>query len=202
MPAVFTVEDGTGLTNSNAYASLAFVDQYHLDRGNTKWTGANAVKQAGIVRATDYVDKRFRVRFRGTRSSAEQALQWPRVNAQNDNGFFITDIPTAIKQAIAEYALRAILNGVLAPDPSQNTPSQSMVTGVSNGTETTSGVVTSSEDTVGPLKEKRTYANSSSIRVGQPTGIVSGLVLPEYPEADMILEAILRSSNENNVVRG
>lgn len=198
----FTVEDGTGLSNSNAYASVEYVDSYHADRGNTKWTGTTAVKQAAIIRATDYVDKRFRKLFRGTKASDGQALQWPRTNATSDNGFWIQQIPTALKKAIAEYALRALLYNVLAPDAKPSVPSQSMVSGVANATTTSTGVVTSEEKSIGPLTKKQTFASSGSIKQTSPTGIVSGLLLPEYPEADMILEAILIRTNSLQVVRG
>ena len=55
----FTVEDGSGVEDANAYVEFAYVDEFHLDRGNTEWTGADSVKQSAIIRASEYIDKRF-----------------------------------------------------------------------------------------------------------------------------------------------
>lgn len=198
----FVVETGEGLESANAYATLAFVDSYHSDRGNTKWAGSDTVKQQAIVRATDYVDKRFRLRFRGYKSKDLQALQWPRYNAVSDNGFWIQGIPELLKKAIAEYSLRALLLGVLAPDPKQLTPSQSNVEDVGNGAETNSGVVQEKQEEVGPIKERTIYASASSVKLNRPSQTVSGLYLPEYPEADMLIEAILDPTNSNRLLRG
>ena len=197
----FTVEDGTGLSSANAYAAVAFVDDYHADRGNTKWTGTTAVKQSAIIRATDYVDKRFRTMFRGTRASAGQALEWPRVNAANDNGFWIQGIPTTLKKAIAEYALRALLYNVLIPDAKLPSPQQSMVAGATSQSTTSTGVIVSEEKSIGPITKKVTYAKQSDVNSASPMGDVSGLLLPAYPEADLILQAILKKYNTNAVVR-
>lgn len=66
----FIVEDGSGIVNANALVSETFVDTYFLDRGITTWTGVAAIKQQAIIKATDYIKKRFGLRFRG-------ALQFP-----------------------------------------------------------------------------------------------------------------------------
>ena len=79
MAFVFTVDDGTGLTGSNSYVSVSDTDDYHTGRGNTSWTDGSitdASKKDALVRATDYVDKRFGSKYRGWRSSTTQALQW------------------------------------------------------------------------------------------------------------------------------
>ena len=197
----FTVEDGTGLTSATAYVAVAFVDDYHTDRGNTKWAGTTAVKQSAIIRATDYVDKRFRTMFRGSKGSSGQALQWPRVNAADDQGFWFTGLPTALKKAIAEYALRALLYNVLIPDPKLPSPQQSMISGATNSTSVSTGVVKSEEKSVGPITKKVTYATQSDVNSASPIGDVSGLMLPTYPEADLILQAVLKPYNTNEVVR-
>ena len=197
----FTVEDGTGLASANAYVAVSFIDDYHADRGNTKWAGTTAVKQSAIIRATDYVDKRFRTMFRGTRGGATQALEWPRVNAVNDNGFFLEGVPTALKKAIAEYALRAILYNVLIPDAKLPSPQQSMVAGATNATSANTGVVKSEEKTIGPITKKTTYVDQTALSSASSMGDVAGWLLPAYPEADLILQAILKPYNTNTVVR-
>ena len=52
----FVVEDGTGISNSNSYAPVAFADSYFADRNQAEWVGTDEVKKAALIRA-------FRCRF-------------------------------------------------------------------------------------------------------------------------------------------
>lgn len=67
----FTIETGAGVPNANAYAPVAFVDAYLLERSrNTEnaWASQSATrKQQAIVVATGYIDTRWGPRFKGTR---------------------------------------------------------------------------------------------------------------------------------------
>lgn len=62
----FVVEDGTGIASANAYITVQQFKDYHADRGNTL-TGGSGDQQKAIVKATDYIDKRFGRRFKGTK---------------------------------------------------------------------------------------------------------------------------------------
>lgn len=117
MAANFTVEDGTGLADSNAYVSTAFVDQYLEDRGrNVAWRVlSGADKQAAIVRASDYVDSRWQMR--GTRGSADQAMEAPRSEAYRDDSSGIDGVPAELQEATAEYALLEATGTTLLPNP-------------------------------------------------------------------------------------
>ncbi|AEP08893.1 DnaT-like ssDNA-binding protein [Micavibrio aeruginosavorus] len=95
----FVVEDGTGLPDANSYASVAEADAYHTDRGNAAWTGSNSVKQAALVRATDYVEQAYAGRWKGCALTEEQALSFPRDEAV---------VPAKLKQAVIQLALEAI----------------------------------------------------------------------------------------------
>lgn len=110
----FTVEYGTGLTNSNAYVSVADADAYFADRGNTTWAAlSTAAKQGAIVRATQAVDSNS---FRGTKASSTQALAWPRTDAYSDDGFAFLLVPVPVKYATYEGALvEAGTAGALTP---------------------------------------------------------------------------------------
>lgn len=198
----FVVEDGTGLANANAYASLSFIDDYHSDRGNTKWAGADSLKEAAIVRATDYVDQRFVNLFRGSKGSDAQSLEWPRYDALSDNGYYYEGVPDNLKKAVAEYALRALLLNVLATDPTALNPSQSMVSGVSNGTAGSGGPVTSTHKIIGPVETKTTFGDPSKGRQFSSVGVVSGQSLPEYPTADLYLTKLIRDPVSADVRRG
>lgn len=98
----FTTEDGTIVAGANSYVTVAYADTYHDDRGNTAWTGTDAVKQAALIKATDYVDQNYD--FNGYIYDEDQALNWPRsiINADTD------EIPDKLKQAVCLLALEAL----------------------------------------------------------------------------------------------
>jgi hypothetical protein len=131
----FTVETGAGLTNSNSYISVADADAYFVERGDATWPGSltNLQKETALVRATSFIDAKYRMRFKGQKGTYEQALAWPRLGATIDGdgmggiwfeGFGTTldgyaipsdEIPIILKYATCELAKRA-LNNELAPD--------------------------------------------------------------------------------------
>jgi len=211
----FVAEDGSGLPNSNAYVTVAFVDGHHLDRGNSKWEDlAIEEKQFSIIRATDYIDKRFGRRFRGERQSKDQALEWPRLSAFDNDGFLlggVDDIPRALQKATAEYALRAAINGVLAPDPALPSPAQSFETGAADQDASTviTGEVSRTREVVGPVEEEKWYETRSQVigknlaagAKGIQSGLINDFVIPEYPEADLWIEEILESSMVTQLAR-
>ena len=204
MAAVFEVEDGSGNPDANAYVSIEYVLQYHEDRKNDYWVSGAGVtdadREAAIVRASFYIDKRFRQRFRGFRLQSDQALAWPRSGAFDDDGYQFDPIPKQLARACAEYALRALLYQTLAPDPLRPVPNQDMETG-EQGTEVITGQVKSKRVQVGPVSESTTYesamdviAKSSSAGTkAVQTTMMNDFNLPEYPEADLYIEELLRS---------
>ena len=100
-----TVEDGTGLSAANSYASVDEADAYHSLRGHTAWTGDDADKEAALVRATSYIDGEYSSRWPGFRSSGTQALDWPRSGAADSDGYLQEGVPAAVKVATIEAAL-------------------------------------------------------------------------------------------------
>lgn len=190
------VEDGTGLTNADAYISLADVDTYHTNRGHTRWTGTNAVKETCIRRATDYVDKRFGTRFRGYRKDSDQSLEWPRTQAYDRAGRTVLLVPVNLQRAVAEYALRALLLGELAPDAPLPVPEQNQDVSSTPSTEVVTGEIKSKTERVGPIEESTTYAtsNESQSRLADrasQSAIVETSILPQYPAADLLIEPLL-----------
>jgi len=154
------VQNNTGSqAGANAYISVAEFKAYHDDRGND-YSGAaddTAIEYA-IIKATDYIDQRFN--FVGKKMlGRDQTTEWPRSNAWDKDRYYITDLPTEVKDACAEYALRAI-SAVLNPDPDRDTTGQA---------------VQSKSETVGPISESVTF--------------VSGAIftMPKYPAADQKL---------------
>ena len=122
----FTLETGTGVTDANSYGSIAGADAYHADRGNALWTGDDAVKQAALIRATDHIERAYRDRFIGTRSTSTQGLSWPRDNAYDDKGEALTLVPEAVAYATYEFALSA-LSSDLDPDPTYETTGRAVL---------------------------------------------------------------------------
>lgn len=65
----FIVENGSGLVNANAYANEGFALDYLTTRNrNTEnlWdTITSALRQAALVKGTDYIENRFALQFRG-----------------------------------------------------------------------------------------------------------------------------------------
>lgn len=111
----FTVETGTGSASANSYVTVAEADAFFSDRGTTTWTGADAVKQAALIAAADYLNSAKRFPYRGLRFSATQRLLWPRTGVVERNGLALTDgvIPTALKDAQCHLALIALTGGAL-----------------------------------------------------------------------------------------
>lgn len=176
--ADLVVEDGTGLTNANAYISLSYAATYHALRSNGLWADASeSDRVSAIVLATDYLD--YRWTFVGEKLTAEQALAWPRANAIGADRILYKDVvPEPVKRACAEYALRVLGDGtalsLLAPDPSVDASGQ---------------FVTLKREKLGPLEEETRYsANRPVIR------------LKPYPAADRLLRASgLVVSSRNNI---
>lgn len=92
----------------NSFAALAFADDYFGKRAILDWKGTDGVREAALVRATDYIDNRFGQRF-------------------TDEALVLEELPVNLQRACCEYALRA-LTAALAPDPQVDPSGVSVVT--------------------------------------------------------------------------
>jgi hypothetical protein len=211
----FTPEDGTGLTGANAYIDVAFLETHHTDRGRDVTSLTTATKETAIVRATDYIDKRFGRWFRGVRTRKNQGLEWPRLDAFDNDDFSLAgvdDVPRQLQKACAEYALRAILYATeLAPDPQRPAPTQDLSgpTFTETTTDAVAGIVRRREEAVGRGAVKRAITWTtvtemmSKIRDRDSlTALVSVVSIPEYPEADMWIEELINPPATRRLVRG
>ncbi len=126
------VEDGTGVFGANSYCSLAYADAHHLARGNTAWADAviPSDREAALVRATDFMESRFALRWAGLPFRLEQTLSWPRAGVPMPVGshasfrsvisYVATNVvPEEIRRACAEFALKTLQGVELYPQPSQ-----------------------------------------------------------------------------------
>lgn len=155
----FTVQGDTPVAGANAYIDVAAFRAYWTDRGVDTTSSNDAAVQVAIVRGTQYLDLRFE--YVGERLSRDQELEWPRQFAYNDRGDSVSGLPTAVKNATAEYAYRALTTALLA-DPDY---------------DGTGRPLKSKEETVGPLTEKYEYEAHGAFQ------------MPDYPQADRILIA-------------
>lgn len=114
------VEDGTGLTNADAYISVAGADAYHAAQGSpAAWTAATTSdKEDAIRQATTYLDGKYARAWRGMRAHRTQALRWPRIGAIDIDGYELpsTAVPVRLGYAAAELALKVIEGTALTAD--------------------------------------------------------------------------------------
>ena len=109
---MFVAADGTNYETANSYASVSYANDYFSLRLNSAWTGSDSVKQAALIKATDYIEQTYSQRFIGVIGNLPQLLSWPRyvpyAPIESD------EIPEGVKKATCELALEA-LTGNLNP---------------------------------------------------------------------------------------
>jgi hypothetical protein len=114
------VETGEGLAGAEAYASVADCATYASARGLTFPASPEAAAEAALRRATAWVDAKYRSRFPGQRRrQRDQALEWPRVDACDREGYAIEYdlVPAEVVSATCEAAVRELAEpGSMAPD--------------------------------------------------------------------------------------
>lgn len=198
----FTVEDGSRPAGANSYITVQFFRDHHTDRGRDALISdiADADVQSACIRATDYSDKRWGKRLRGVKSTSSQSLQWPRLSAFDNANHILNDVPLLQQKAVAEYAW-IIANQEKDLAPPVGVPFATVDPETGEVTDA-SGVVSKSEQ-VGPIKETLRYGDTSSERRVPMTS--SGNMIqniPEYPEADLWMEELMRPRMSGRIARG
>ncbi|NLS03616.1 hypothetical protein HGP14_09620 [Rhizobium sp. P32RR-XVIII] len=112
------VEDGSGMTDADAFISVEYADAYHSAMVNATWTGDVALKEGAIRRATAFLSNSYQ--WQGyKRQGRPQALAWPRVDVTDREGWGVAfdAVPVEIQKATAEVALRELVSpGSMNPD--------------------------------------------------------------------------------------
>lgn len=129
------IENGTGLSNAQAYASAAEFNAYMTERSQTHSYSAQAIEGALVAGAKDWIDGQHE--FANSKLVETQALKFPRT---------VFEFPASIKIANIKAALLH-LQGALLVD----------TTAISTG-----GDVESKTEKVGELSESVTYRNGTS----------------------------------------
>lgn len=177
---------------ANAYISVAEFVTWHSDRNVDTTDFDNTQKQGAIVQATDFIDKRFGQKFKGFKRTRSQALEWPRIDAFDEDNFLFDDRPRQLQGATAEYALLALqLARNLAPPVQPGFGIVNVATGetISNAP----GAVIEESEKAGPLESKTRYADPTSQNAYRYYGTTLAPDLPSYPQADMWIEQLTES---------
>jgi hypothetical protein len=104
------VEDGTVVSGANSYVSQADADAYHLDRGNAAWSALTSTqKDANLIKATQFIDSKYRSKWAGSLFNILQPLCWPRTFVTDLSALLsestLPPIPPQLKYAVCEAAL-------------------------------------------------------------------------------------------------
>lgn len=92
------VEDGTGVFGANSYISLSDARSYASSRGLVLPV-VDVDCEVGLINALDFIEAN-RALFKGTKKSASQPLQFPRLGVVIDgNEVADTSIPNELKHA-------------------------------------------------------------------------------------------------------
>ena len=107
----FVVEDVSLVLLANSYADVAAADLYFLDRGIEDWDSLGTdEKEDALVRGTSYLDTVYRLRWKGFKRLQDQAVNWPRTDVHDEDGFSIPDdqMPKVLLNATFEMALALV----------------------------------------------------------------------------------------------
>lgn len=107
------VEDGTGRSDAEAYVSVADFRTACGNRGLDLTGKSDTLIEQKLREAAAYLDTAWR--FKGERSVATQALEFPRTSLIDWSGYTVTGVPKRVKDATVELAFKA-LDGSLFTD--------------------------------------------------------------------------------------
>lgn len=178
-------EDGSIVANANSYADQSDADAYQTDRGRQSWLNATSeVKDAALVRATEYIEGRFALRFVGEPLGDVQTLSWPRANAvypRTGNAFPNDEVPADIVTATILYAAE-----VIGPDGDdlENMTELAITPELDN----TGQQVVRKREKVDVLEEETEYS-------GAVTGSTALRTVRPIPEADRLINRWTRGSS-------
>lgn len=120
MPTL-VLEDGTGLSNSNTYASLVEADAYFSSHPYyaDAWDNLGTPdREANLILATSSLDAL--ITWEGYINSSTQALDWPRTGVVDNEGRIIASdiVPKGVKVATMEMAMFSSRGDPYAPSSS------------------------------------------------------------------------------------
>lgn len=109
------VEDGTGIASADSYIAVADLRTYCA---NLNYAIAADVQDAFLATrlraASNWIDTSFR--YKGTRLTSTQALEFPRAGLMDWSSMLVTGVPLRVAKACAELAYKAIADDQLFQD--------------------------------------------------------------------------------------
>lgn len=108
------VEDGSQVANANGYVSLIEIRAFALERG-ISLSAIDSIVEVFSFKATDFFET-YSNRFKGSKVSGTQALQFPRENFSLDGFAFSSDeVPSLVRKCICQLVIE-LHNGIdIAP---------------------------------------------------------------------------------------
>lgn len=192
----FVVETGSVVAGATSYVTTDEADAFFEDRADAGWAAItdDAQKEAALIKACEYMQAKYRMRWEGSRIDANQRLDWPRrgvpvpdffdpfyrnrnVPPEFYDTYFVPTgtIPNEVKQAQMLLARQVMTAAGLA----------------TNSLQTPLGRVTKREK-VGELEvEYMTSADGASVRQTN-----------YYWDAEQLLQPYFRSQGNARVTRG
>lgn len=165
------VEDGSGLTNANAYASVAEVASRIAAMPEAEeWEGLDTTeKEKKIQDGTAFLDLYFR--YYGKPKTGTQALQWPRTKNWDNKGVLIPPgtVPEQLKQAL----VRVIAVWIQDPSLQERTVEEAEQV---------------SKWALGPLSAE--YKIDKKDKEGSDVSAAEALAAWNFPELDLLLRSI------------
>ena len=106
-----------GSPNANSYVTVAEANEYFSNRLHSEVWEEFDGKAPALITASNILD--WYLKWKGSKSTSTQSMEWPRVNAFNKYGVEIADniIPEAVKQAVFELALSSIPSDRIEDNP-------------------------------------------------------------------------------------
>lgn len=96
------VEDGTEIVDANSYISVTDCGTFLNDLGYADWDILDtATKESSLLRANQYIETKYKLRFKGKTKTITQSLSFPRIQLIDENGRVVssTTIPQELKDA-------------------------------------------------------------------------------------------------------
>lgn len=153
------VEDGTGKTDANSYATLQEAQDYFADRGEVV-----TIADADLILGTEFLDTTYGSVYRGNIMTQEQALLFPRTTFVDSTGRKVEagTIPTSLKTSLYQAAKLSSegVSLITNPDPASQ---------LSGYTKTVEGAVSKTESFFAPVSRSQT-----AYITGYITPVISG----------------------------
>ena len=109
-----SVDATSGGATSDSYLSNGDADSYWSNRNESAWGDASSAEaDAALREATQYLDAKYG--WVGILADVNQALNWPRTDAYDNEGRLSSNIPVKIESATAELSLLALTGRLINP---------------------------------------------------------------------------------------